>query len=69
MSKINYQARGVMYIPDEARWLNLMQLPESTNIGKEINDAMRTIEAENYDLKMSCPGFTITCVGQFLNIR
>jgi len=55
VSKIDYQARGVMYIPDEARWSTLMQLPESANIGKEINDAMRAIEAENEDLKDILP--------------
>jgi len=55
ISKIDYQARGVMYIPDEARWSTLMKLPESANIGKTINDAMRAIEAENDDLKDVLP--------------
>jgi len=55
ISKIDYQARGVMYLPEKARWSNLMQLPESANIGKEINDAMRAIEAENDDLKDVLP--------------
>ena len=55
ISKIDYQARGVMFIPDEARWTTLMQLPESANIGKTINDAMRAIEAENDDLKDVLP--------------
>ena len=55
ISKIDYQARGVMYIPDDARWSTLMQLPESANIGKEINDAMRAIESENDDLKDVLP--------------
>ena len=45
ISKIDYQARGVMYIPDEARWSNLMQLPESANIGKAINDTMRAFQS------------------------
>lgn len=55
LSKIDYQARGVMYIPNEARWSKLMQLPEGENIGKAINDAMRAIEAENDDLKDVLP--------------
>jgi type I restriction enzyme M protein len=55
VSKIDYQARGVMYIPAAARWANLMQLPESENIGKAINDAMRAIEIENDDLKDVLP--------------
>ena len=44
-----------MYIPAAARWSTLMQLPESANIGKTINDAMRAIEAENDDLKDVLP--------------
>lgn len=55
LSKIDYQARGVMYIPNESRWSKLMQLPEGENIGKAINDAMRAIEAENDDLKDVLP--------------
>jgi type I restriction enzyme M protein len=55
VTKIDYQARGVMYLPSEARWSSLMQLPESANIGKTINDAMRLIEDENDDLKDVLP--------------
>jgi type I restriction enzyme M protein len=55
LSKIDYQARGVMYLPPEARWSQLMQLPEGSNIGKAINDAMRAIEGENDDLKDVLP--------------
>lgn len=55
ISKLDYQARGVMYVPKEARWHTLMNLSEDTNIGKEINDAMRAIERENDDLKDVLP--------------
>ena len=55
ISKLDYQARGVMYVPKEARWKTLMNLPEDANIGKEINDAMRAIERENEDLKDVLP--------------
>jgi type I restriction enzyme M protein len=55
LSKVDYQAHGVMYIPEEARWAALMNLPESANIGKAINDAMRLIEDENNDLKDVLP--------------
>lgn len=55
LSKLDYQARGVMYVPQEARWKTLMNLPEEANIGKEINDAMRAIERENEDLKDVLP--------------
>ena len=48
--KIDYQARGVVYLPDEARFSRLIALPEGADIGKAINDAMRAIEAENDDL-------------------
>ena len=55
ISKLDYQARGVMYLPDEACWKTLMNLSEDANIGKEINDAMRAIERENEDLKDILP--------------
>lgn len=55
VGKTDYQARGVLYLPDEARFQNLLQLPEGENIGKALNDAMRAIEAENPDLKDVLP--------------
>jgi type I restriction enzyme M protein len=55
VGKLDYQARGVMYIPPEARWGKLLELPEGANIGKAINDAMRRIEEENEDLKDVLP--------------
>ncbi|MBI2267061.1 MAG: SAM-dependent DNA methyltransferase [Armatimonadetes bacterium] len=51
----DYQARGVLYLPDTARFSALIQLPEGANIGAAINDAMRAIEAENPDLKDVLP--------------
>ncbi len=51
----DYQARGVLYLPDEARFSILLRLPEGANIGQKINDAMRAIEAENPDLKDVLP--------------
>ncbi|HEY5485425.1 MAG TPA: class I SAM-dependent DNA methyltransferase [Candidatus Cryosericum sp.] len=52
---VDYQAKGVLYLPDAARFSALIQLPEGTNIGAAINDAMRAIEAENPDLKDVLP--------------
>jgi type I restriction enzyme M protein len=52
---VDYQAKGVLYVPDAARFSVLIQLPEGTNIGAAINDAMRAIEAENPDLKDVLP--------------
>ena len=53
--KTDYQARGVVYIPTDARFSNLIQLPESADLGKRLNDAMKAIEAENEDLKDVLP--------------
>ena len=51
----DYQARGVLYLPETARFSLLMTLPEGANIGAAINDAMRAIETENPDLKDVLP--------------
>ncbi len=55
ISKIDYQAEGVMYLPAEARFSNLLRLPESEDIGKAINEAMKAIEAENEELRGVLP--------------
>ncbi|MEE9443218.1 MAG: class I SAM-dependent DNA methyltransferase [candidate division Zixibacteria bacterium] len=51
----DYQARGVLYLPEAARFSALIKLPEGSNIGAAINDAMRAIEADNPDLKGVLP--------------
>ena len=51
----DYQARGVLYLPEASRFSTLIQLPEGANIGAAINDAMRAIEAETPDLKDVLP--------------
>jgi len=51
----DYQAKGVLYLPEKARFSELIQLPEGANIGAAINDAMRSIETENPDLKDVLP--------------
>lgn len=55
VGKVDYQEKGVMYLPEQARYKNLIKLPEGANIGKAINDAMRAIEVENEDLKDVLP--------------
>ncbi len=55
IGKIDYQAKGVMYLPDESRYSYLLKLPESADIGKAINDAMEMIEEENEDLRGVLP--------------
>ncbi len=51
----DYHARGVMYMPPQARFSRLLQLPEGENAGKAINEAMKAIEAENPDLRDVLP--------------
>jgi type I restriction enzyme M protein len=55
IGKADYQARGVLYLPEEARYSGLLKLPEGKNIGRAINDAMRAIEEANDDLKGVLP--------------
>ncbi len=47
IGKADYQAKGVLYLPTEARFANLLDLKEGENLGKAINDAMAAIETEN----------------------
>ncbi|HNV97591.1 MAG TPA: class I SAM-dependent DNA methyltransferase [bacterium] len=51
----DYQARGVMYLPENARYSYLLGLPEEENIGRAINEAMKSVEEVNPDLKGVLP--------------
>lgn len=62
IGKTDYQARGVLYLPQSARFSALLQLPEGAEIGKAINDAMKAIEADNEDLKDVLPGPTTASI-------
>jgi type I restriction enzyme M protein len=55
VGKTDYQAMGILYVPAEARFSKLLQLPEGANIAKAITDAMKAIEAENTELKDILP--------------
>lgn len=44
-----------MYLSEEARFSNLLNLPEGSNVGMAVNDAMRAVEAENEELKDVLP--------------
>lgn len=55
IGKTDYQAQGVLFIPEKARFATLLNLPEGADIGKAINEAMKSIEAENEDLKDVLP--------------
>jgi type I restriction enzyme M protein len=55
IGKADYQAQGVLYLPESARFSTLLRLPEDADIGKAINEAMKAIEAANEDLKEVLP--------------
>ena len=47
----DYTRRGAMFIPEEARYDYLLNLPESeANIAAKVNDAMRALERQNPQL-------------------
>jgi len=45
-----YHAEGILYLPAEARFDFLLNLPEAENIGAKVNAAMRAIEQHNPQL-------------------
>lgn len=55
VSRADYHARGVLYLPEAARFSHLVGLPEGENLGKAINDAMKLVEEENPELKDVLP--------------
>ncbi len=42
-----YHAEGVLFLASGARFAELLQLPEGTDIGKAVNEAMKAIERDN----------------------
>ena len=55
IEKFDYQAEGALYLPDNARFTYLLDLAEGKDIGKAINEAMASVEAENEELKGVLP--------------
>jgi len=55
ITRDDYQELSVVYLPEKARWVNLINLPEGADIGKALNDAMTDIEKENEDLRGILP--------------
>ena len=53
--KLDYQAEGAIYLTEKARYRYLLELPEGASIGKAIDDAMRSIEGENEELRDVLP--------------
>jgi type I restriction enzyme M protein len=43
----SYIEQNVLYLPAGARFAELLQLPEGTDIGKAVNEAMKAIERDN----------------------
>lgn len=46
----DYQARGAVYLPDNARFSRLLKLPGTADLGAELNAAMKAIADNNPDL-------------------
>ncbi len=55
VGKEDYHAEGVVFVPEKARFRGLLDLPEGSDIGKALNDAMKAIEGENDELKDVLP--------------
>jgi type I restriction enzyme M protein len=55
VGKIDYHARGILYLPESARFSTLLELPESSDVGTAANKAMADIEADNEELRGILP--------------
>jgi type I restriction enzyme M protein len=52
---VDYQAEGVLYLPEEARFSHLLKVTEGANLGKAIATAMQLVEEHNPELKGVLP--------------
>ena len=50
-----YLAESIYWVPEEARWSKLSAAARSSDIGKQLDDAMRALERENESLKGVLP--------------
>jgi type I restriction enzyme M protein len=50
-----FKARGVIFLAPEARFSHLLALPEGSNLGRALNQAMDDIENNNPDLADALP--------------
>ena len=50
VSSADYHAQGTLFVPEKARFSYLIELPEGSDMGKAVNDAMKEIEVENKEL-------------------
>ncbi len=53
--KSQIQAEGAMFVPNDALYSNLLALPEGSNIGLQVNNAMKALEADNEAIKDALP--------------
>lgn len=51
----DYKAKSVLYVPHAARLSHLVDLPESNDIGKAVDEAIKAIEAANPELEAILP--------------
>lgn len=51
----DYRAKSVLYVPDGARLSQLVELPESQDLGAAVDEAMQAIEVSNPELKDVLP--------------
>lgn len=51
----DYRARSVVFIPEEARLSHLVNLPEREDLGKALDEAMKSVEKLNPELKNVLP--------------
>jgi type I restriction enzyme M protein len=52
---VDYQAEGVLFLPEEARFSHLLALTEGANMGRAIATAMSLVEEHNPELKGVLP--------------
>lgn len=52
---VDYQAEGVLYLPEAARFSYLLGLTEGANLGKAVGQAMALVEEHNPELKGVLP--------------
>lgn len=55
VTKKDFEERNAMFLPEKAQFDYLVSLPESTDIGEAIDDAMKLIESEYDNLKGVLP--------------
>jgi type I restriction enzyme M protein len=51
----HYKAKSVLFVPEEARFSYLVDLPEGQDLGAAVDDAMKAVELANPELKGVLP--------------